>query len=373
MAARRFLYVIAAIIFLLLGLGVVWSLFPQAIMRMTFVPTIAFAPPPEAGAPDYREPEAWLSRPGTPNDPAAWLPPGVAGTAKTKAVVFFVSPSTYLDRAHWNAAYDDKEAAKRAAILVPPEVSAFTHVGRIWAPRYRQATVGAFLTTKPDAAPAIDLAYSDVARAFDAFLAQVPPDAPIILAAHSQGSYHLLRLIREKVADNAHLSRRILAAYAVGWPVSVTADLPALGLPACEKADDTHCLLSWESFADPADPAQLRIVYDASKGFDGLPRAGTPALCVNPLTGTRNGAAPATANLGALKPNAGYTSATLVPHLVPARCDERGLLLIGPPPEDFGVAVLPGGNFHVFDYALFWANIRADVARRLAAFEKHAR
>jgi hypothetical protein len=30
---------------------------------------------------------------------------------------------------------------------------------------------------------------------------------------------------------------------------------------------------------------------------------------------------------------------------------------------------LPGNNYHVYDYALFWANIRADAERRLAAFE----
>jgi hypothetical protein len=373
MAARRFLYVIAAIIFLLLGAGVLWTLFPQAIMRLTFVPTIGFAPPPEAGAPDYSEPRAWLSRPGTASDPAQWLPPGTEGATKTRAVVFFVPPTTYLDKGHWNAPYADASMDKRARVIVPSQASAFSNVARVWAPRYREATAGAFLTTKPDAAKALDLAYSDVARAFDAFLHQVPPDAPIILAGHSQGSFHLLRLLKEKVADTKRLRKRILAVYAPGWPISVTADLPALGLPACMKPDQTGCILSWESFAEPADPQQLRVQYDASTGFTGQPRKDTPALCVNPVTGTQGGAAPVSANLGSLKPEDGYTSATLVPHLVPARCDMAGLLLIGPPPEGFGLAVLPGNNYHVFDYALFWSNIRADAARRLAAFGKHHR
>lgn len=372
MAARRFLYVIAAIIFLLFAAGVMWTLFPQAIMRLTFVPSIAFAPPPQAGAPDYNEPEAWLSRPGTPDDPARWLPPGVPGTARTEAVVFFVPPTTYLDKLHWNAPFDDKAADARAHLLVSSQASAFSGIARVWAPRYRQATVGAFLSAKPDAAHALDLAYSDVSRAFDAFVAQVPPDAPIILAGHSQGSFHLLRLLRARVAGHA-IARRIVAAYVVGWPISTTADLPALGMPACSRADQARCLLSWESFGEPADPAQLRVIYDASRGFAGYPRRGTPALCVNPLTGTRDGVAPASANLGALLPDARYSSATLVPHLVPARCDSQGLLLIGEPPAGFGVAVLPGNDFHVFDYALFWANIRADAARRLAAFGKHRR
>ena len=54
---------------------------------------------------------------------------------------------------------------------------------------------------------------------------------------------------------------------------------------------------------------------------------------------------------------------------VPARCDSRGFLLIGETVPDLGPYVLPGNNYHVYDYALFWANIRADAARRLAAFE----
>jgi hypothetical protein len=33
-----------------------------------------------------------------------------------------------------------------------------------------------------------------------------------------------------------------------------------------------------------------------------------------------------------------------------------------------GPLVLPGNNYHVYDYSLFWANIRADAARRTAAF-----
>jgi len=30
--------------------------------------------------------------------------------------------------------------------------------------------------------------------------------------------------------------------------------------------------------------------------------------------------------------------------------------------------VLPGHNYHVYDYALFWANIRADAEARLAGY-----
>jgi hypothetical protein len=56
---------------------------------------------------------------------------------------------------------------------------------------------------------------------------------------------------------------------------------------------------------------------------------------------------------------------------VGARCDVRGFLLIGKAEDvpDLGPYVLPGNNYHVYDYALFWADIRADAVRRLKAFE----
>ena len=365
MAARRFLYVIAAIIFLILAGGIVWTLCPETVMRWTFVPTISFAAPPENG-PDYRDPNAWLSRPGAPNDPANWLPPGVPGTAKTKAVVFFIPPTTYLSRAHWNAPIDDKEMDQRAHVLVASQASAFSNVARVWAPRYREATAGAFLTTKPDAAKALALAYADVGRAFDAFLEQAPPDAPIILAGHSQGALHLERILRERVAGKP-LAKRVVAAYVIGWPISKTSDLPALGLPECATADQSGCVLSWLSFAEPSDTSMILAPYDASTGFDGKPRKGTDMVCTNPITGTPGATAEAKDNLGTLIPSKDLATATLATPGVPAKCVARGFLSIGAP-VDLGGYVLPGNNYHVFDYALFWANIRADAAARLQTF-----
>src|SRR3546814_5701613 len=72
-------------------------------------------------------------------------------------------------------------------------------------------------------------------------------------------------------------------------------------------------------------------------------------LCVNPLTGAPDTKAVASQNLGTLKPNEDMSDAELIQAAVPARCDERGFLLIGNPPE-LGPYVLPGNNYHVYDY-----------------------
>ena len=368
MLARRFLYVIAALIVLVLALGMTWTLMQDRLMRMAFVPSGVFTAMPPSTAPDYTRPAAWLARPGLPDDPSRWLPPNSPANPPPRAEVFYIPPTTYLERDRWNAPIDDKPSNDRLALFARSQASAFNGVGEVWAPRYRQATFGAFLAAgDPRSAQAIDFAYRDVARAFDAFLAQAPVDRPIILAGHSQGSLHLLRLLREKVAGTP-VAKRIVAIYAVGWPISVTADLPALGFPACAAAGQARCILSWQSYAEPSDPRQVTAYFDASRGYAGRPRKGTKMLCVNPLTGNADGVAPASANKGALVPRANLSGVDVTPGLIPARCTAQGLLSIGAEPAGFGSYVLPGNNYHVFDYALFWANIRADAAARLTTF-----
>lgn len=365
MLARRFLYVIAGLIIVLLAAGIGWNLFQGQLMRMTFVPGIAFKP--AGAAPDYTQPAAWLARPDLPADPSRWAPPGHPRATSPDIAVFYVAPTTYYSRNAWNAPLNDRESRQWLDIFASTQASAFNNIGAVWAPLYRQATLGAFLTKGPDGARAIDFAYQDVLRAFDAFVAQIPPAQPILIAGHSQGTAHLIRLMHDRIAGKP-IARRIVAAYLVGWPISMTADIPAMGLPPCETPGQAHCIISWQSFAEPAEPGMIRDMYDTGAGLTGKARRGTEMLCVNPLTGARNSAAPATANLGALYPKLDFKSADLRPAAIPARCDQSGLLLIGAPPEDYGRYVMPGNNYHVFDYALFWANIRADALARTKTF-----
>ena len=367
MLARRFLWVVAGLIVLLLAAALAYRLFEDRLLKLAMVPTVAFEETKVRNGPDYSQASAWLARPGIPNDPTRWLPPGVQPERGPKpAAVFFVHPTSFLDRSEWNAPLDHAESQRRARLFVQHQASAFTGVGEVWAPKYRQATFGAFLTTKADAEQALAFAYRDVLAAFEQFLMQVPDDRPIILAAHSQGSLHLTRLLRERVAEKP-VADRIAAAYVVGWPISITTDLPLLGLPACERAGQPGCILSWQSFGEPADHKMITDVYDASVAPKGQTRAGSPMLCVNPLTGNSGDAAQAAANLGTLIPNDGLTEAEMRAGVVPARCGVNGFLLLGGNIPELPPYVLPGNNYHVFDYALFWANIRADAAARLKA------
>lgn len=372
MPARRFLWIVAGLIILLLAGALGYRLFEDRLFKIAMVPTVAFEEPKvQPPGLDYSSAGMWIARPDRADNPALWLPAGFepSPAPEQKAAVFFIHPTSFLDKSRWNAAIDHAESQQRARLFVRHQASAFNGIGDIWAPKYRQATFGAFLTTKEDAEKALDFAYRDVLAAFEEFLRQAPEDRPIILAAHSQGSLHLMRLLRERVAGNP-VADRIAAAYVVGWPISLTADLPTLGLPACATAGQSGCILSWQTFAEPADPKMVTDVYNASVAPNGRPRAGTPMLCVNPVTGNRGDGAPAAANIGTLIPNAELTEAEMAVGAVPARCGPSGFLLVGHEDRlpNLPAYVLPGNNYHVFDYALFWSNIRADAAARLASF-----
>ncbi len=370
MLARRFLIIIAVIIALVVAAAIGWRIFAEPIMRVALVPSAPYvAPSAQALGPDYTNAKLWAARPDLPSVAARWTPTGFAAAPKPGVAVFFVPPTAIFDRSRWNAAVNDPDVNARIDLYLRGQASVFNGVAEIWAPRYRQATFGAFLTDKPEAAKAIDLAYGDVRAAFHAFLAAQPDDRPIILAGHSQGSLHLLRLLKDEVTGDPKLKARIIAIYAPGWPISQTADLPALGFPACTTTAQTGCVLSWLSFAEDADFTALRTRFDGAPGLTGASRKGTQILCVNPLTGaeTPNAALPA-ANLGALTPNGDMTGGMLVPGTIGAQCLASGILDIGATPAGFPDYVLPGNNYHVYDYALFWANLRADAEGRVSAW-----
>ncbi len=355
--ARKFLWAVAILTGLVIVGAILWRIFAADLIRTAFVPSEPFAQT-AAAAPDYAKPESWVARPGTADNPALWTPDGFSPAPKPAAALFFVSPTAFLSRSAWNAPLDDSETNERLDRFTRMQPTVFNGVAEIWVPRYRQATFGSFLKPGPDADRALALALSDVERAFDAFLAAQPADRPILIAGHSQGARHILHLL---AARRAQLGDRLVGVWAIGWPVTAE-DLGRMGLPACSAPEQAGCVLSWQSFAADGDLADALKGFAAVKDLSGRPIGDRAMLCLNPLTGG-NGAAGPERNAGMLQ-----SDESLVPKAVGARCDARGLLLISPTPSKIGPFVLPNGNFHVYDYGLFWANVRADAEARLSAY-----
>ena len=403
--ARKFLFVVAFLVVAVILGAIALSIWSREATEIAFVPRGDFVEQEALAANAYEDPDMWYSRPGMgTNDPSRYQPaiaqpatdpadeapspdnpaaeqsldrPGRFATEGSTAgeaadaqeipdfAVFFVPPTSFLKAGGtaWNATLDDATTNNRARIFLRGLASPFNRADELWAPKYRQAAAGAFLTDRPEAQQAIDAAYDDVAQAFDYFLEAVDPDKPIVLAGHSQGAIHILRLLMDRAEDKG-LQDRIVAVYAIGWPISMEHDLPALPLPACASAGQTGCIVAYSAFSDDGNADFISRRYESTPGFDGEPRGDGPILCVNPLTGGIGGSAPASKNLGTLKPSEDLQSGELIVGAIPARCDERGLLLIGDPPE-LGEGVLPGGNYHVYDIPLFWKNLQEDVLARV--------
>lgn len=376
---RKFLYFIAFCIVFVIAGRIAYELFQEELAQIALVPSAEFTPIPPLQTNAYEDPTLWFSRPGIGvSDPARWQPAWSGDSEPVSALtktarpfaVFFVHPTSFLNRTRWNAPLEnggDPEAERIARVYLRGMASPFNAATEIWAPRYRQATMGAFLTDAPQGKQAIDAAYADVREAYRFFLSSVDPATPIVLAGHSQGALHLKRLLAEEVKGSP-VAARLVAAYLIGWPVSTTHDLPAIGFPACAAPGQTGCIISWSSFAEPADPAPVLNAYGSTPALDGKAPGKDPMLCSNPLTGRIGGKAPASANLGTLVPEDSMEKGELRRGFVPASCDPRGLLLIGPPPE-MGSYVLPGNNYHVYDLPLFWANTKADVIARADAWK----
>lgn len=323
-------------------------------------------------APDYSKPSAWAAYPGRPSG-ADDLPRGVAKSSNARVPVFFIHPTTYIAAEIGNAAFDDEGmlGARMDQAVLRFQASIFNGCCRIFAPRYRQASLKAITTNTAAAYAADDLAYGDIARAFARFL-ELNPAGPFIIASHSQGSIHALRLLQEEVIGRA-LQRRLVIAYVVG--VALPTKITSLGLPVCQGPDATGCIVTWNTVRRGHD--DRRRHETAVIWWQGRyqPIAGRPLVCVNPLNWRQDADAPSDDNLGAVY-SAGRDAPipAPIPRLTGASCDD-GLLGVSIPFRErrhFHDVLTLTGVYHDFDYALFYMNVRENVSVRIAAWMHRA-
>lgn len=294
------------------------------------------------------------------------------GTRTAPVDVFFIQPTTYVSK-RWNQALDDEktDAWTRASVGVR-QIGVFAACCRIYSPRYRQASSRAFAEIGADGTKAYGLAYEDVRAAFRYYVAHENRGRPFVLVGHSQGALHVLRLLREEI-DGRSIGGRLVVAYAPGIAVPVgTFGTDLRTVVACDTPERTGCLASWNSFLADADVANYVARAGESWTAEHGPGAGAALLCVNPLTfDLGRPAADAAANVGGmvLPAAAEGPAAPVVAGAAGARC-EGGVLRVAPA---YPLKPLPGGSLHYYDIPLFWANLRANVAVRIAAYRANPR
>jgi hypothetical protein len=331
--------------------------------------------------PDYKDDRYWASLP-TARGLANLVPAGQKERVDPADVaVFFIHPTSYLSGERWNAPlFENNWSWEMVDMMMTSQASAFNACCDVYAPHYREATLWSFFEkNSQDGLHALDIAYTDVSRAFDNFISSRAQGRPFIIASHSQGTTHALRLLRQKVNDS-ELRNRLVGAYLVGYDLPMDMfERELTNIPPCDSAIDTGCVIHWATYGDQGKP-NSRVPHWYSSGWEYS--EGKEVLCTNPISWQRNEQrVPASAHPGALDVEMDYgllsvlfnrpsgskiaALAEVMPEWTWAQCRD-GFLYIEPQVEGPFVSDRDNEsqNYHTRDYALFYQSIRENAVLR---------
>ncbi len=306
-------------------------------------------------SPDYSDMKSWAAHPNI-QGPSDMVPAFLNGEKRDTSVdVFFIYPTTYIA---YNANYGLNASISDAAInkktdegTIQYQASVFNGDCRIFAPRYRQANLKVFfaMRDKPEAKQSLDLAYEDVKKAFQYYLDHWNHGRPIIIASHSQGTVHAIRLLQD-FFDGKPLQKQLVCAYLVGYQIKKDA---FKAIPVGTTATQTGCFVGWRSFKNGFYPKRR----DSEPGN---------SQCVNPVTwDTTHEWSPKVLHRGILGRN---FNKLLFPRSTSCQIEPSLKILWVEPPKRLKKKYSVVSNYHVFDYNLFYMNIRHNVRQRVEAY-----
>lgn len=325
--------------------------------------------------------------------------------------VFYLYPTTafaddvYPPATGENAAYDDLLADGLAYEIGASQAGAFNATGRIFAPYYRQVYMDEWLKKNPTAASAggAQVAYGDARRAFEYYLQHDNDGRPIILAGHSQGSMLTLRLLKDEF-DGKPLMKQLIAAYIPGQAVDGDFYQHFSQVHPCMSSTDAGCVVSWGSFQrgiknkDLYDFISVSPYFRSGNGDYGQPATPVTASANLVTWQTTAASSPETSDLGPLQMRVPYP-----PLYYPHRADAVysmgritrlqfssrtfgsavqpqavGFFVYPEPPEADFAAFVPldlyhvnfDGVWHLYDFNLFWTNIRQNARDRSNSYLK---
>ncbi len=309
------------------------------------------------GIPDYSNLDYWAAHPAKtdPSDSVP-LPLKVNYHPDTASDVFFIHPTTYTEKERsfgWNASIDNPSLnAKTDYSTILFQASIFNEVGRVYSPRYRQASLSCYYPSTSDdtlqALAAFELAYQDIKSAFNYYLQNYHKGRPIIIASHSQGTTHAKRLLKE-FFDGKDLEKKLIAGYLVGMAVEPEY---LKSIKPCKTPEQTGCICSWRTFKEGYIPSFVQQEKFTS-------------IVTNPLTWSDSvPTADRSFNKGGVLLNYNQT----IEKLVNARVN-NGILWTDKP-HFFGSIFYTTKNYHIADMNFFYKNIRENAALRTTSFLK---
>ena len=293
---------------------------------------------------DYAQEENW-----------AWL-----GIGQDKAAdVFLVCPTVDM-KDEFNMSMTDEATKANFLGALNMERGIYEDSARLFAPYYRQAAMKVYSLTQQEREPYMALAYRDVSDAFSYYLENLNQGRPIILAGFSQGADMCYRLMEEYFGEEA-LSDRLVAVYAIGWPLTQEMTEKYPQLKPAQSADDLGTVISFECEAEEVTDSFI-IPQDMK------------ALSINPLN-WKTDSTPASReeNLGACFTDYSGSIVMDAGALCGGYLDEaRGVLKVTDvSPSDYPAIVpgLPEGAYHIYDYQFFFRNLQENAALRVDAYQ----
>jgi pimeloyl-ACP methyl ester carboxylesterase len=149
---------------------------------------------------------------------------------------------------------------------------------------YRQVTLAGLAHPQRITLAQALLAYDDVERAFDDYLAHDNHGRGFVLIGHSQGAIILTRLLAKRIDPDPALRRRLVSAFLLGGNVR-TGDFQHV--TPCRSRAQTGCVVAYSSFTS-APAAHSEFGRTDSNAGVGLLTPRTSAhgqiVCVNPAS-----------------------------------------------------------------------------------------
>ena len=319
---------------------------------------------PIPSAPSYHKTSSWALLPSEvvkdticarPGHPFAFRPKGFRARTLTtldpssQADIFFVHPTMFLEGDGWNADVLDEDMNDEVDFWpIRHQASAFSGAGRLFAPRYRQAHIRVFDLGDSLSWAAAAIAYSDVKRAFQHYLNHWNDGRPIILAGHSQGSFHGRTLLQE-FFDGKDLAEQLVAAYLPGMDMY---DDEFEHIELCQSPADTQCLCTWMTYGKGYMPEWLtrKQLHEPERQI----------LCIHPVSWTSLGTSHGRKqHLGVVRPSLRISKR----QAISAQIRPEGVLWIDPP-HVLGGRWLQRDNWHSGDINLFWVNVYQNAMER---------
>ena len=340
-------------------------------------PDLPFDDSKPVDAPNYADPSNWAALPDREGVedmiPVDTDDTDIQGNASVD--VFFVHPTGFLRGKEWIYSMDQNTATEEnTKWMMANQASPFNGCCNIYAPRYRQANIFAFFQEESVRDEILGFAYQDVERSFEYFIDNYSEGRPFILASHSQGTYHSVRLLQEQI-DKTDLYDRLVAAYVIGGNAKVSSFEKMEKVYLCNSADDVGCAVHWDTWSES--------VID-SNSTDSIGN-----VCTNPLTWELDGGlAEKSLHKGAVVSSGVFQTELSGPDVATgvdfkplgapiasalrAQCKNGSLFISDQSDTPFGEqgGSFGGGNYHGLDYPVFHMDIRQNAKVRAEAFFK---